>query len=179
MSHWLLLFRGINVGGNNIVPMKKLTDVLMSMGCAEVKTYIQTGNVLIEHSESDNTKLSVNIAEQLEKHFGFKPQVLVLSLNEFTQAARHNPFPNAELEPKSLHLFFLSQAVQSVDLNDLFLLKKPNESFELVDQVFYLHAPEGIGRSKLAAKVEKYLGVPTTARNWNTVKKLLGLAGIA
>lgn len=179
MSHWLLLFRGINVGGNNIVPMKKLTDVLISMGCAEVKTYIQTGNVLIEHSESDNTKLSVNIAEQLEKHFGFKPQVLVLSLSEFTQAARHNPFPNAELEPKSLHLFFLSQAVQSVDLNDLFLLKKPNESFELVDQVFYLHAPEGIGRSKLAAKVEKHLGVPTTARNWNTVKKLLGLAGIA
>jgi uncharacterized protein (DUF1697 family) len=159
--------------------MKKLTEVLLSIGCTEVKTYIQTGNVLIEHREINQAKLSVKVAELVEKHFGFKPQVLVLSLSEFTQAVRHNPFLNAELEPKSLHLFFLSQAVQSVDLNDLFLLKKPSESFELVDQVFYLHAPEGIGRSKLAAKVEKYLGVPTTARNWNTVQKLLGLARVA
>jgi uncharacterized protein (DUF1697 family) len=179
MNNWLLLFRGINVGGNNLVPMKKLTEVLISMGCAEVNTYIQSGNVLIEHQENDQTKLSAKIAEEVEKFFGFKPQVLVLSLDEFTQAARQNPFPNAGLEPKNLHLFFLSQAVQSVDLNDLFLLKKPSESFELIDQVFYLHAPEGIGRSKLAAKVEKHLGVAITARNWNTVQKLLGLAGIA
>lgn len=179
MNNWLLLFRGINVGGNNIVPMKKLTEVLMSMGCTEVKTYIQSGNVLIEHQESNQSKLSANIADEVEKSFGFKPQVLVLSLDEFTQAARQNPFPKAELEPKSLHLFFLSQAVQSVDLNDLFLLKKPSESFELVGQVFYLHAPEGIGRSKLAAKVEKHLGVATTARNWNTLQKLLELTGIA
>jgi uncharacterized protein (DUF1697 family) len=178
MNNWLLLFRGINVGGNNIVPMKKLTEVLMSMGCAEVKTYIQTGNVVIEHQEINQTKLSAKIADEVEKSFGFKPHVLVLTLDEFTQSARQNPFTKAELEPKSLHLFFLYQTVQSVDLKELFLLKKPSESFELIGQVFYLHAPEGIGRSKLAAKVEKHLGVPTTARNWNTVQKLLGLAGI-
>lgn len=178
MHQWLVLFRGINVGGNNIVPMKKLSEVLISMGCEEVKTYIQSGNVLIKHQQVNNTKLSVMIAEQVEKNFAFKPQVLVLGLNEFAQAAKQNPFPQAEQEPKSLHLFFLSQEAQSANLNDLLLLKNPSESFELIGNVFYLHAPQGIGRSKLATKVEKCLGVPTTARNWNTVQKLLVLCGM-
>ena len=176
MNNWIVLLRGINVGGKNIVPMQQLTAMLVSSGCQNVHTYIQSGNVLLQHLESNGRVLSKQIATEMLQTFGFQPHILLLSLDEFEQAATNNPFPNAQSEPKSLHLFFLAEPSPHANLAALTALKKESESFLLVDQVFYLHAPEGIGRSKLAEKVEKLLAVPTTARNWNTVSKLLKLA---
>lgn len=69
----------------------------------------------------------------------------------------------------------METAPTSPDLEKLMALKSPREDFRLIQQVFYLYAPDGIGRSKLAEKVEKNLGVPATARNWNTVSKLLAM----
>jgi uncharacterized protein (DUF1697 family) len=77
------------------------------------------------------------------------------------------------MEGKSLHFFFLASTPAKPDLDALAKLKSSSEEFKLGKNVFYLHAPDGIGRSKLAAKVEKALGVPATARNWNTVSKLM------
>ncbi len=87
-----------------------------------------------------------------------------------------NPFPEAEAEPKTLHLFFLASAPEAADIESLTEAKSPSERFHLTDHVFYLHAPDGIGRSKLAANAEKYLGVAITARNWRTVQKLREMA---
>jgi uncharacterized protein (DUF1697 family) len=109
--------------------------------------------------------------------FHFAPYVLLLTVNHLESALAGNPFPAAIEDPKTLHLYFLSAIPTDVDLDSLEKLKSTSEHFELVDQVFYLHAPDGIGRSKLAAGAEKLLGVPATGRNWRTVQKVLELAG--
>lgn len=78
MHSWIVLFRGINVGGKNIVPMKPLADLLVSVGCQNVQTYIQSGNVLLQHAESNRQLLSKLIAQQIDQTFGFTPHILVL-----------------------------------------------------------------------------------------------------
>lgn len=176
MNHWIVLFRGINVGGKNIVTMKQLKEMLFGLGCQNVETYIQSGNVVLQHSESNPRVLSKKIANEVRVGFGFQPHILVLTLAQLQRAAENNPFPGAQADPKTLHLYFLAAPAENITFDIMEQIKKDNEAFKLIEQVFYLHAPDGIGRSKLAEKVEKLLAVPTTARNWNTVNKLLTLA---
>jgi uncharacterized protein (DUF1697 family) len=88
----------------------------------------------------------------------------------------NNPFPEAEAEPSTLHLGFLASTPKSPDLKKLASIKTETERFQLIEDVFYLHAPEGVGRSKLAASSEKLLGVSMTDRNWRTVCKLREMA---
>jgi uncharacterized protein (DUF1697 family) len=97
-------------------------------------------------------------------------------LDELAQAMASNPFPEAESEPKTLHLYFLASTPQNPDLQTLDSLKQDNEQFELIDNVFYLYAPDGIGRSKLAERAGKALGVAGTARNYRTVSKIMDMA---
>ncbi len=176
MSTWIALFRGINVGGRNVVPMKELVHDLRSLGLEDVRTYIQSGNAVFRAADGDAAELGATIAVKVEESHGFRPQVLVLSAGELEDAIRSNPFPEAEAEPKTLHLFFLASPPPAPDLDALAAIRSPSERFELTDRVFYLHAPDGIGRSKLAAKAERLLGVAVTARNWRTVGKLLEMA---
>lgn len=151
--------------------MKDLVELLEGLGVQQVKTYIQSGNVVLQ-SAKEPSQLSENISQAIQQHFGFTPQVLLLTQTEFEDAIRNNPFPKAEPFPKTLHLGFLAHEPLSPKLNELEQLKTSGEEFLLKGKVFYLHAPEGIGRSKLAEKIEKHMGVPMTMRNWNTVTKL-------
>lgn len=177
MTHkWIALFRGINVGGKNLIPMKDLVALLSSLGCQKVSHYIQSGNLLFEHEGGDKVLLSAKISEKVNQQFGFSPQILLVEHSDFIHLVEQNPFVDAEAEPATLHLYFLADPAKSPDLTKLNKLKSTNEDFVLTEEVFYLHAPDGIGRSKLAAKVEGCLGVSATARNWNTVKKLVAMA---
>jgi uncharacterized protein (DUF1697 family) len=176
MKTYIALFRGINVGGNNMLPMKELTAVLEKLGADSVKTYIQSGNAVFQHQTASASQLSSRIGTAIKENHGFEPQVFLLDLGEMEQVIASNPFPEAESEPKTLHLYFLASEPRNPDLKALDSLKQDNEQFKLTDKVFYLYAPDGIGRSKLAARVEKALGVAVTARNWRTVCKILELA---
>ena len=176
MSLWIGFFRGINVGGHNILPMKELKRMLEGMGSEQVLTYIQSGNVVFTHEESRANLLELKIQRAVNSNFGFEPRILLLSAAQLKTAIASNPFPDAAQLPKTLHFYFLAEAAEEVDRNKLNELKSSSEKYSLVDRVFYLHAPDGIGRSKLAARVEKFLGVPATARNWSTVEKVLHLA---
>ncbi len=178
MSVRIALFRGINVGGRNSLPMKALCTILESLGCSDVKTYIQSGNVVFEHPSSDSKKLTCDIGAAIDSEFGFLPKVLMLTATEFQHAVDDNPFADATAEPKTLHLWFLAEKTKNPDLASMELLRSESESFVLRDRVLYLHAPDGIGRSKLAAGVEKLLGVATTARNWRTVGKILEMTQV-
>ncbi len=169
MTPYLALFRGINVGGKHRIPMKDLVPVFESLGCQQVQSYIQTGNVLFLAEPDVIASLYENLGEALLRCFGFVPEVLLLDRGAFLQAIAHNPFPTDE--GKSLHLFFL-KSVPLPDIEGLSRLKIASEAYQIHGQVFYLYAPEGIGRSKLAEKAEKLLGVPATARNWNTVRAI-------
>ncbi|HIA16949.1 MAG TPA: DUF1697 domain-containing protein, partial [Dehalococcoidia bacterium] len=91
-------------------------------------------------------------------------------------AIASNPFPQAEEHPNTLHLYFLSEPPHDPDNDALNALKSDSEQFVLTDNVFYLHAPGGIGQSKLAARAERLLGVDATARNWRTVSKIEEMA---
>lgn len=177
MATSILLLRGINVGGNNPLPMKELVEILESLGLENVRTYIQSGNVVFESSGGPRETLGEEIAAAIEERRGFRPHVLVLSADRLREAMEANPYPEAETDPKRLHLFFLASPPPAPDLDALDEARDPTERFDLEGDVFYLHAPEGVGRSKLASKAEKLLGVEATARNWRTVQKLVEMAG--
>jgi uncharacterized protein (DUF1697 family) len=176
METWIALFRGINVGGNNILPMAALRKELESLKLTNVRTYIQSGNVVFNSSAKSPDLLGSKISKHIELHHGFRPQVLIISQSELKAAIEKNPFREATTDPKSLHFYFLSETAAAANISALDQLKTSTEQYKLIDRVFYLYAPDGIGRSKLAAKAEKQLGVVTTARNYRTVEKLLLLA---
>lgn len=176
MNISIALLRGINVGGANKLPMKDLVSVLEALGCSNVKTYIQSGNAVFTSSHEDRGQLEARISDAIESRFGFRPNTMVLSLEQIEKAVERNPFHEAAADPKTLHLYFLASEAPNPDLDGLAVLRANDERFALDGQVFYLHAPAGIGRSKLAAGVERALGVPVTARNWRSVMKILEMA---
>ena len=176
MNTYIALFRGINVGGKNSLPMKELVALLGDMDAKNVRTYIQSGNAVFQSAEKNTSEISKQLAAEIKMRHGFKPHVLLIGLEAINMAIAKNPFPEAEADPSSLHLGFLASTPKNPDLEKLNSLKKSSERFHLSDNVFYLHAPEGVGRSKLAANSKKLLGVPMTDRNWRTVCKIRELA---
>jgi len=170
---FIALFRGINVGGRNSLLMRELIEILEHMGLEKVRTYIQSGNVVFQSTKQLSAGFSTDISLAVENAKGFKPGVLLLSPKEFQTAINECPFSSDE--GKLLHFFFLSEMPAEPDLESLAVLKSETEEYRLINKVFYLYAPDGIGRSKLVSKVEKAMGVSVTARNWNTVRKVLSL----
>jgi uncharacterized protein (DUF1697 family) len=176
METYIALFRGINVGGKNILPMKELVIILEALGCQNIKTYIQSGNAVLESNDNEPSRLSNRISAEIKKRRGFVPYVLLLRLEELEKAVANNPFPEVKNDPKALHVGFLASTPKKPDLKTLESLRGDAERFRLIDNIFYLHAPEGVGRSKLAANTERLLGVSMTDRNWRTVCKILEMA---
>lgn len=171
---WIVLLRGVNVGGKGKLPMKELRERLLEEKFfQEVETYIQSGNLVLTTTVRKPRLIEEAVQKTIESGFGFAPRVLALSAPEFRQVVEANPYPHALENPKSLHFFFMDTAPDSPGLEKLESLRAESESFQIQGRILYLHAPDGIGRSKLAAAIEKAVGVDTTARNWNTVKSLL------
>jgi uncharacterized protein (DUF1697 family) len=177
MHTHIALLRGINVGGKNTLPMKALAALLRNLGFHNVQTYIQSGNVVFqEGGQRSCAQLGSRIGAEIKKRFGIETHVLILTSGELKAAMLANPFPGAASEPKTLHLFFMDGEPEHADLAALESIKASGERFSVQGCVFYLQAPAGIGRSKLAAKAERLLGVCLTSRNWRTVSKLMEMA---
>lgn len=174
MSTWVALLRGINVGGNNILPMKELRALLESNGFEDVKTYIQSGNIVFRSGTEDKAALSSKVESAIEQEFGFRPPVLLLRIEELDAAVAANPYPDGD--PKTVQFCFLFEPAPGTDQGALKDLSTPSEQFALTDAVFYLHAPDGIGRSKLAAKMAQHIPSEMTVRNLRTVLKLQEMA---
>ena len=172
MKTYIALFRGINVGGKAKLPMKDLRAALEALGAQQVQTYIQSGNAVFQHAAEPAEGLAKRIGAEIQQRLGFEPAVLVLEPAQLEKAIAENPFPAAEAEPNTLHLGFLAAPPPHPDLEALEKLRMDSERFQLKGAIFYLHAPEGVGRSKLAAGAEKALGEPMTDRNWRTVQKI-------
>ena len=176
MQTWIALFRGINVGGHNILRMAKLKRDLESLNLKNVRTYIQSGNVVFDTTASTASSLSKRISRLIEERHGFRPHVFLLNHEDLQAAVESNPFLEAVSDPKTLHFSFLAEPAIDPNTKALDDAKSSTEKYKLTDRVFYLHAPDGIGRSKLAANAERHLGVVTTGRNYRTVDKLLSMA---
>ena len=176
MRIYVALFRGINVGGRNLLPMKKLAESLESLGLTAVRTYIQSGNVVFGCPTGAASTWAKRIQGRVKEEFGFEPEVVLLPARELEAAAAANPYPKAASDPKLLHLFVLVSKPKRAGVEALEALRTDDERFHLAGRMLYLHLPSGVAGSKLAAGVEKALGVSATGRNWRTVTKILELA---
>ncbi len=176
MTTLIALLRGVNIGGHHKLPMKELATLLTELDLRDVQTFLQSGNVVFRSNAKDKAALAAKISAAIEAKHGFAPQVLLLDADELREAMANNPYPEAEATPASLSLLFLAETPSHPDLRAMETLRISSERFKLVGKVFYLHAPNGFGRSKLAANAERLLGIPATGRNWNTVCKLAEMA---
>ncbi len=176
MNIWIALFPGINVGGHRKLPMRELVPVLENLGLSDVHTYIQSGNVVFRSMGKSPSALSSKIAGAVQSSHGFQPRVLVLSLDAFRDAVAATPFPATDAESKTVHLCFLTEPAPRPDLDAMDAVKTDSEEYVLSKEVLYLHTPDGLGKSRLAQKVERLLGVQATARNWRSVNKILEIA---
>lgn len=167
--------RGINVGGKNIIPMGDLRQILVSLGYTNVRTYIQSGNCVFQTASGGAQSISTEISDAVQKRFGFAPRVMTLTSEALSAAIAANPYKENTDHSRTL-LFFLAEPAETADFDAIDSLREGNEAFEMSSRVFYLSAPDGIGRSKLAQNVERHLKVPTTARNLRTALKIQEIA---
>ena len=168
------LLRGINVGGRTI-KMDALRALYKSIDLLDAQTYVQSGNVIFKTKERNLDRLTKRIEEAIEKKFGFHSNVVLRTTAELRDAFARNPFAKrAGIEPGKLLLTFLGGHPDKAALERLSTIKGHPEELLLDGRELYIYFPNGAGRSKLPwASVEKILGVPGTARNWNTVTKML------
>jgi len=167
MTQQVILLRGINVGGHNQLPMKALCTLLSDLGAQNPRTYIQSGNAVVQGKVAAEA-----LAESIAQTRGFRPNVLVLAEAKFKAIVDACPFE--EPEGKKLHIWFAASPA-TFDIEAAVCLKHESEQIHATPQAIYLHAPNGIGRSKLAGKIEKLSDARCTARNMNTVQKLLDM----
>ncbi len=165
------LLRGINVTGCHMVPMARLAAIFTELGCADVRTYINSGNVVYTPGRKRLTE--AGIAAVLEQEFGFAIPVVVRNAAEVQAISTSNPFVAAGADPKALHTVFLQQAMPVGSAELLSAAAAPGEEFAVGTSVLYLHLPGGVARSKLALVPGKAkFGVVGTMRNWATTLKL-------
>jgi uncharacterized protein (DUF1697 family) len=161
--------RGINVGGHNRVPMAELRALFTRLGYPDAATLVQSGNVLFAAAGADLSSLAERLEREFADSFGFASRFVLRSRDELVEVAARNPFPAAVGEPAKLHVVFLSEVPTAEALDRL--VPTPPDEFVVDGRHVYVRYPDGAGRSKL--KLE--LGVPATARNWNTLTRVLAL----
>jgi uncharacterized protein (DUF1697 family) len=177
MARQIALLRGINVGGHKKVPMARLRELLGELGYEDVRTYVQSGNVILTGPDQSPEELERTLERQLEEAFGFAVSVLVRSREQLAAVVAANPLREVATEPARHHVLFLSgePAVERLDAIDA-ALHAP-DAFVHRGREIYLWTPAGVRDSRLAkALSDARLGVTATARNWRTVEKLLALA---
>lgn len=165
MKKFILLFKGVNVGGNNLLPMKELVELLKQCDYQSVSSYIQSGNIVLK-SPNNPTEHIQNI---VSKNFGFTPEIFTLDEVALSSLALDNPYN--EFEGKFVHLYFCKNDIKLVH-DKLSKYIATSEAYTVKRNVFYLHAPQGIGSSKLVSNIASCLGQATTGRNLNTVNKI-------
>lgn len=173
---YVAFLRGINVGGKTIIKMERLREVFSSLGFENVKSYIQSGNVIFETRKTDDKKLAAKIEKAVEKEF-FKTPVMVRSIDEIRNAVENNPFADEAFEEKLFHLIFLTEKLSDEKAEMLLANNSENEKFAVGDREIYCFLRNGFSDSLLGKKyIDNKLKTPATARNWRTMNKILELA---
>ena len=171
MTH-LALLRGINVAGKNILPMKDLTQIFSAAGCSNVRTYIQSGNVIFD-TRGSAPKIAAAITTEIEKRYGYRVPLVLRTSEQLLQTIRGNPFLPKVADQRWLHVYFLAHSPRSAAIATLDPARSAPDAFQVIGQEIYLHLPNGMGRSKLTnAYFDSKLSTVSTARNWATVLKL-------
>jgi uncharacterized protein (DUF1697 family) len=174
----IALLRGINVGGKNRVPMKELRAIFTEAGCESVKSHIQSGNVVFRATPSQMKKLSQSVARAMKADLGVEVPLVFRTHDALKKAARNNPFARGDFDPRLVMVGFLEKKPSSAAIKKLDPQRSPGDSFKVVGSEIHLDYPKGSARSKLTVDyIDRTLQTVCTARNWNTVQKLLALCG--
>jgi uncharacterized protein (DUF1697 family) len=176
VARHIAFLRGINLAGKRRVPMEKLRTTLEEAGYEDVKTVLQSGNVLLT-SPAKPAKLERDLAKTLHEAFGFDISVMVRTRNELAAVVAHDPFGGEANDPRRYQVSFLSSKPNPARVKELESAAVAPERAAVRGREVYAWHPGGVGRSELAKLItERRLGVEVTARNWRTVTKLLELA---
>ncbi|HEV3322474.1 MAG TPA: DUF1697 domain-containing protein [Solirubrobacteraceae bacterium] len=176
-SRQIALLRGVNVGGHNRVPMAHLRELMGELGYGDVRTHLQSGNAVFTAPGTPPEQAAREIEGQLASALGLGVRVLVRTVAELAQVVAANPLPDAVAEPSRLLVTFLSAPPSPELLRDLDPADFEPDLFGVGEREIYVWCPEGVRTIKLSyAFFERRFGVVATARNWNTVTRLLELA---
>jgi uncharacterized protein (DUF1697 family) len=175
MTTHLVLLRGINVSGHNMIKMDALKTTLEAIGFQNVETYIQSGNVFVDTDEENSAKVGFQIKQEIFKAFGHEVPNVVITKSDLENCFKNNPFlKEKEVDTKKLYVAFVSIALRSDSVNDLKMSQvKPDEA-NIDETRIYIKYAVGAGKTRFDQKyIEKKLNVTATIRNWNTVTQLL------
>lgn len=168
--------RGINVGGKNKIKMEILREVCASIGCSNVKTYINSGNIIFETKKTDNQKLAAKIEKVIEKEFGLQIKTIVRTIAEIENIVKNNPFDGQFENDKDLHVFFLDEEMPDDKREILLSNNNENEMFAVQNREIFCLLRVSVLDSLIGKDyIAKKLKIPSTARNWRTVNKILEL----
>jgi uncharacterized protein (DUF1697 family) len=177
MKTWIVLLKGINMVGRHKMPMKELVALLEGLGARDVKTYRQSGNAVFRHRGKNAARLAGRISAAIGKAYEFEPLVMLLETEKLARIIADNPFPEAESEPGSLVVGFLTAVPEQPDWEALEEVRSKSERFALRGDVFYFYAPEGFHKSKIGPWLKRSLrGVDGTGRTWSSVVKVMAMA---
>lgn len=171
------LLRGINVGGRNKLPMGGLVEVFARAGAADVRTYIQSGNVVFRATVGAAAGIARGVSRGIRERFGIDVPVVVRTADELRRVAERNPFLPAGADAATLHVALLADEPVAGRVAQLDANRSPGDAFQALGREVYLHLPNGVARSKLTNNYfDSVLGTVSTIRNWRTVLKLVELA---
>jgi uncharacterized protein (DUF1697 family) len=172
----IVLLRGINIGPNNRIAMPALRDALAGAGCADVRTYVQSGNVVLS-SDAKPQQLERECERLIAEAFGLEIPVVVRTRDELAKVVCRDPLGAIAENPKRYQVSFLSAKPDAEIVRRLEALTSGDERFVAIGREFYTWHSDGVARSRLwAAIADRRLGVTATARNWTTVTTLLAMA---
>jgi uncharacterized protein (DUF1697 family) len=178
MTTYLALLRGVNVGGKNKLPMQDLITLFGEAGCHEVRTYIQSGNVIFRADPAIAASLPGIVTARIAERFGLRVPVLLRTAAEMAEVVRHNPFLAAETAEETLHVLFLATQPNARSVDELDPDRSPPDAFSVRGREIYLRLPNGVARTKLSTDYfDAKLATTSTGRNWRTVTTLLALMG--
>jgi uncharacterized protein (DUF1697 family) len=177
MHEYVSLLRGVNVGGK-VVRMENVAELYRSMGLWDVRTYIQSGNVLFNTSEKDIPRLAAELQAGMKNRFSIDVTVIIRSRRELTSVVDRNPYVKRGLESKVLYVTFLAEKPAAMALRSLPVDENTPDRYEAIGREVYLWCPGGYGKTVYSnCYFEKHVKVGSTTRNWNTVTNLLDIAG--
>jgi uncharacterized protein (DUF1697 family) len=178
MPSYVAMLRGINVSGSKMIKMEALRAMFEALGFENVRTYVQSGNVVFQAKERAAAPLGAKIAARIKRDFGFDVPTLVLGARELARVVEENPFlSESGVDPSKLHVTFLHAKPGAAGLKKMAGVSSGRDRFRCLGTSIYLVCPDGYGRTKLSNNVfERALAVGATTRNWKTVTALSALA---
>jgi len=173
LTVYVSMLRGVNVGGHSRLKMAALKDAYSALGLRDVSTLLQSGNVVFTSRATDRQALAKRIAQELERRFDLRIEVLIRTLDEIRMLVARGP-ATPRADPSKLLVMFLARVPDARAQSALLKEHKGPEMIEIRGPEVYLYYPDGVGRSKLTnAFLESKLDAAGTARNWSTLTKIV------